>query len=70
MFVIYAIEDKILLKNEELNRKLSYHEVVLKHIRDKYIGKVSRIICIDLTRTRYCSFCQEISHKTEFNRRD
>jgi len=43
MYLIYALEDKILLRNEELNTKLSYHEVVLKHVRDKYIGKVSMI---------------------------
>ena len=42
MFLIYVIEDKILLKNEDLNTKLSYQEVVLKSIREKYIGKVSK----------------------------
>ena len=42
MFLIYALEDKILLKNDELNTNLSYQEVVLKNIREKYIGKVSK----------------------------
>ena len=42
MFLIYALEDKLLLKNDELNINLSYQEVVLKNIREKYIGKVSK----------------------------
>lgn len=42
MFLIYALEDKILLKNDEMNTNLSYQEVVLKNIREKYIGKVSK----------------------------
>jgi len=42
MFLIYALEDKLLLKNDELNTNLSYQEVVLKNIREKYIGKVSK----------------------------
>jgi hypothetical protein len=42
MFVLYNIEDRILLKPEELgNTKLKlYEDIVLEKTRDKYIGKV------------------------------
>ena len=45
MFLIYSIEDKILLKPEELNKQtdnteISYEDVVLNRSKEKYLGKV------------------------------
>jgi DNA-directed RNA polymerase subunit E'/Rpb7 len=41
MIVLYSIEDRILLKPEDLNieGKL-YEDIVLSKIREKYVGKV------------------------------
>lgn len=45
MFVIYTIEDKILLKPDDLNSKTEntlklYEDIILEKAREKYIGKV------------------------------
>ena len=45
MFLLYSLEDRILLKPNDLNRsdKISYEEIVLEIVRNKYIGKVRNI---------------------------
>ena len=50
MFLLYSIEDRILLKPNDLNRSdnVSYEEIVLEIIREKYIGKVRVLL------NRYC----------------
>lgn len=42
MFLIYTIEDKLILKPDNLNisADFTYEDLVLKKVRDKYIGKV------------------------------
>ncbi len=45
MFLIYTIEDKIILKPDDLNVKigssdLTYEDKVLSKAREKYIGKI------------------------------
>lgn len=46
MFLIYSIEDKLLLKPDDLNSKSAdntlklYQEIILEKIEEKYIGKV------------------------------
>jgi DNA-directed RNA polymerase subunit E'/Rpb7 len=45
MFLIYTIDDKILLKPEELNKKhngieISYEDILLSKLKEKYLGKV------------------------------
>ncbi len=45
MFLIYTIEDKILLKPDDLNMKkgtsdLYYEDIILIKLKEKYIGKV------------------------------
>jgi len=45
MFLIYSIEDKILLKPDDLNSKTEqiiklYEDIILEKAREKYIGKV------------------------------
>lgn len=45
MFLMYTLEDKILLKPDDLNMKgkagiMLYEEIVLDKAREKYIGKV------------------------------
>jgi hypothetical protein len=45
MFINYTIEDKILLKPDDLNikseiRNKLYEEIILDKVREKYIGKV------------------------------
>jgi DNA-directed RNA polymerase subunit E'/Rpb7 len=45
MFIIYTIDDKILLKPEELNKKfngleISYEDILLIKLKEKYLGKV------------------------------
>ena len=50
MFIIYSIEDKLLLKPDDLNLKSEignkfYEEIVLDKVREKYIGKVIQSIC-------------------------
>jgi len=44
MFLMYSIEDVIMLNPEELNINLKYEEVLLNKARKKYIGKVKIII--------------------------
>ena len=41
MFLIYSIEDVIMVSPEELNTSLKYEEVLLNKARTKYIGKVN-----------------------------
>jgi len=48
MFLIYSIEDKLLLKPDDLNSKQhqqikSYEDIILEKVREKYIGKVKII---------------------------
>ncbi len=45
MFLIYSIEDKILLKPDDLNNRSDqviklYEDIILEKAREKYIGKV------------------------------
>jgi len=45
MFLIYTIEDKIILKPDELNinnekGNMTYEDIILKKVKDKYVGKV------------------------------
>jgi len=45
MFLIYTIEDKIILNPESLNNKtgevaMFYEDIVLSKTREKYVGKV------------------------------
>lgn len=45
MFLIYTIEDKILLKPDDLNMKkndkeMFYEDIILEKTKQKYIGKV------------------------------
>jgi hypothetical protein len=47
MFIIYTLDDKILLKPDDLNIKSEignkfYEEIVLDKVREKYIGKVKK----------------------------
>lgn len=47
MFLIYSIEDKLLLKPDDLNSKSEdnnlklYQEIILEKVEEKYIGKVN-----------------------------
>jgi hypothetical protein len=43
MFLLYSLEDRILLKPDQLNKikSTTYEEVVLDIIREKYLGKVN-----------------------------
>jgi len=40
MFLIYSIDDVIMISPEELNIDLKYEEVLLNKARKKYISKV------------------------------
>lgn len=45
MFILYTIEDKILLKPgdldlSKLSNDISYEDIVLEKVREKYIGKI------------------------------
>jgi hypothetical protein len=41
MFLLYSIEDRFLLKPDDMNMKSKFYEdIVLEKIREKYIGKV------------------------------
>jgi DNA-directed RNA polymerase subunit E'/Rpb7 len=45
MFLLYTLQDRILLKPDDLNMKnkeinLLYEEIILEKTRDKYVGKV------------------------------
>lgn len=45
MFLLYTLQDRILLKPDDLNMKnkeanLLYEEIILEKTREKYIGKV------------------------------
>jgi DNA-directed RNA polymerase subunit E'/Rpb7 len=45
MFLLYTLQDRILLKPDDLNMKnkeasLLYEEIILEKAREKYIGKV------------------------------
>lgn len=45
MFLLYTLQDRILLKPDDLNLKnkeinLLYEEIILEKTREKYVGKV------------------------------
>ena len=45
MFLLYTLQDRILLKPDDLNMKnkeinLLYEEIILEKTREKYVGKV------------------------------
>lgn len=51
MFLIYSIEDRLLLKPDDLNYKNDtniklYEDIILEKAREKYIGKVKRLLII------------------------
>jgi hypothetical protein len=43
MFLLYSLEDRILLRPDQLNKNksIAYEEIVLDIIREKYLGKVN-----------------------------
>jgi hypothetical protein len=41
MFLLYSLEDRILIRPDQLNKtEIPYEEIVLDIIKEKYLGKV------------------------------
>lgn len=58
MFLLYSLEDRILLRPEQLNnnKTTTYEEIVLELIREKYLGKVTKTYQ-DFNESRHCCLC-------------
>lgn len=58
MFLLYSLEDRILLRPDQLNKNntTSYEEIVLDIIREKYLGKVTKTYQ-DFNESRHSCLC-------------
>ncbi len=58
MFLLYSLEDRILLRPDQLNnnKTSTYEEIVLELIREKYLGKVTSTYQ-DFNESRHSCLC-------------